>query len=479
MSQADIVILITAVHTLMNVAIWPKSPQCLSAASMAPKRARTLAAPRPVAKARGAQPVVRRTLAAPATNRRTPSPGPPIGRSRRRLSPPRELERRLRRKAWPPAVPLNQDGEELGGDSSSATTSATEVGPKATKQKVLGKTSRKRRQLVARALAEGRINDVLEYLQHTSVQDRTAEKYRRALEELEKRLAHGVELADGSGVDEGVARVLNEWFLEGLPPSKGEVTLASLLWRFPRYGKFGDRKIPLCWRAMRGWRRRAPARSRRPHAFAVWAGIIVEMIRCGYEAMAVYLLFLVTTYMRPSEPLSIRRCDLVPPVAGVSKDWHVNLFPEERPERSKMYAANDSVCLTTKLAPWLVQLLPAMMKGHGSERLFDFAYPTFSEIFEACRKRLSLPAMVPYESRHSGPAIDAARGNRSRGEIKDRGRWKNEKSVIRYEQRARLAQTYQRLPAHLRSHLDLCEKHLGDIVLGRMPAIGLTSAASR
>ena len=87
--------------------------------------------------------------------------------------------------------------------------------------------------------------------------------------------------------------------------------------------------------------------------------------------------------------------------------------------------------------------------------------------------------MVPYESRHSGPAVDAARGNRSRGEIKDRGRWKSENSVIRYEQRARLAQSYQRLPAAVQSHADLCEKHLGDIVLGRMLATALASAVSR
>ena len=78
--------------------------------------------------------------------------------------------------------------------------------------------------------------------------------------------------------------------------------------------------------------------------------------------------------------------------------------------------------------------------------------------------------MVPYEARHSGPPIRMARGNRNRQEIRDRGRWKSEKSVIRYKQRARLAQTYQRLPPSLQAHLDLCEQHLGDVLLGRMAA---------
>ena len=192
--------------------------------------------------------------------------------------------------------------------------------------------------------------------------------------------------------------------------------------------------------------------------------------------MAVYLVWLVTTYMRPGEPLTIRRGDLVAPVRGVSVEWHVNFFPEERPDRSKTYASNDSVCLTTKLAVWFPLLARALAKGPNNELLFNFSYPNFCKAFDHCRKKLGLPPMVPYESRHSGPAVDMARGNRNRQEIRDRGRWKSEKSVIRYEQRARLAQTYQRLPASLQAHLDKCEQHLGDVLLGRMAADAHTLA---
>ena len=446
---------------------------------MAPKKQRTLLAPRPIAQRRGVQRARVRTLSAPSRHSKTPSPNRQQSKSTRRLSPPRELERRLRRKPWRPPASLEQPGVELGNASSSATTSESDGQPKSARQRTLTMTSKRRRKLVAVALAAGRVTDALEYLEHTSVQDRTSAKYEKALAKLRGLLPASVRLGGDAAVDEAVARVLNHWFLAGLPPSEGEVALAALMWKFPVYGKYGDHKIPRCWRAMKGWRRRAPQRSRRPHAFSLWAGIAVEMIRRGYEAMAIYLIVCLTTYMRPSEPLSILRGDLVSPVPNVSKDWHINLFPEERAERSKMYAANDSVCLTTKLAPWLDEILPTLSKGDKTERVFDFSYPTYSEIFDSCRKRLSLPAMVPYECRHSGPAIDAARGHRSRSEIKDRGRWKNEKSVIRYEQRARLAQSYQRLPVSLQSHLDLCERHLGDIVLGRMAATALSWAASR
>ena len=76
-------------------------------------------------------------------------------------------------------------------------------------------TAKRRRSLVAKALKEGRVNDALEFLEHTSVQDGTAAKYRTALLRLARRLPNGVRLDDGAEVDAAVARVLNEWFLEG------------------------------------------------------------------------------------------------------------------------------------------------------------------------------------------------------------------------------------------------------------------------
>ena len=44
--------------------------------------------------------------------------------------------------------------------------------------------------------------------------------------------------------------------------------------------------------------------------------------------------------------------------------------------------------------------------------------------------------LVPYMAHHSEPSIDVALGTRTRKEVKDRGRWKSDRS--RYEQRAQL-----------------------------------------
>ena len=185
--------------------------------------------------------------------------------------------------------------------------------------------------------------------------------------------------------------------------------------------------------------------------------------------MAVYLGFTLSTYMRPSEPLLIQQRDVVPPVPGVSPDWHVTLFPEEAAARSKTYATNNSVCLSSLIVPCLPQLMDALMKDRRpTELLFPFSYPSYLELFDRSRRRINLPAMVPYQTRHTGPAVDMARGHRDRVGIKDRGRWKNDKSVARYEQRARLGQSFQQLQPVLKSHLLACEENLGGLLCGRI-----------
>ena len=56
-------------------------------------------------------------------------------------------------------------------------------------------------------------------------------------------------------------------------------------------------------------------------------------------------------------------------------------------------------------------------------------------------------------ARHSGPSIDATLGTRTRKEIKDRGRWKSDRSVLPYEQRARLRKSFHRLPAPYQAYV--------------------------
>ena len=123
-------------------------------------------------------------------------------------------------------------------------------------------------------------------------------------------------LSSDAKIDEALTKYMTEMFLTGLQSSEGDKLLAGLLHFAPEWGKFGHRTIPRAWRALRGWRRRCPSRSRRPWPLEVWAALAWKLAQKGHWSMALYTLLLVCTYMRPGEALQLRRGDLVPPATG-------------------------------------------------------------------------------------------------------------------------------------------------------------------
>ena len=172
--------------------------------------------------------------------------------------------------------------------------------------------------------------------------------------------------------------------------------------------------------------------------------------------MGIYLLWMVTCYFRPGEPLSIQRGDIQIPIQGNSSRHQVLLFPEGRPLRSNTYAANDTVEL---YCPWCAT---SLSHGNTTERIFSSSYHDFSvgwsRVIEATRLGEIVQPLVPYMARHSGPSIDAALATRSRKEIKDRGRWKSDRSVLLH-----------RLPAAYQAYALKCENVLHKVISGSTP----------
>ena len=123
--------------------------------------------------------------------------------------------------------------------------------------------------------------------------------------------------------------------------------------------------------------------------------------------MGLYVLWLVALYLRPSEALTIRRGDLQRPVRGVARNWHLLLFPEERPDRSKVYAANDSIEFDCAWIPWLGVAAAAAAAGDPNELALPSHHPEVSKELRETATFLG-PADLFYQARHSGPSIDAA-----------------------------------------------------------------------
>lgn len=182
--------------------------------------------------------------------------------------------------------------------------------------------------------------------------------------------------------------------------------------------------------------------------------------------MGLFVLMAVSTYGRPSEMLRLRVFSLVRPSPGITRNWTLLMSPEERPERSKTGDYDVSLSLDSPwMTSWSHTLFCLLKDNHPEAPLWDFDYNEYSKVFKKVVEELGLD-ITPYQTRHSGPSIDRARGYRSQGEVQKRGQWKALKSVVRYEKSARLAATMESLPMSLQTHCRLCEESLGEIMLG-------------
>ena len=195
-------------------------------------------------------------------------------------------------------------------------------------------------------------------------------RYHQALQEFQHTLMANNALVADTVVDEAPEAFFNKKYRLEYSSQQATLCREVVCHYFPEYGTRSQR-------ALQGWRRSTPARSRDPHAWCVWATLILEFLRHGHWSMGIYLFWMVTCYFRPGEPLTILRRDIQVPIQGISPQFQVLLHPEDRPLRSKTYAANDTVEL---FCPWCESLpltAAALAQRHPTERAFNFRYHDF------------------------------------------------------------------------------------------------------
>ncbi|CAK0892251.1 unnamed protein product, partial [Prorocentrum cordatum] len=145
-----------------------------------------------------------------------------------------------------------------------------------------------------------------------------------------------------------LADFMNREFEQGHKGWRGEKPLAGIIFHSPRYGKNGYDKLPRTLRALKGWRRASPSRSRRPLTVGMWVSIVVEIARLGFLMAAVLTLIMVEGYLRPGEMLGLTPASFLPPAPGGVATWALLLFPQEGNLRSKTGESDDSIPLDSR-----------------------------------------------------------------------------------------------------------------------------------
>ncbi|CAE7388043.1 unnamed protein product [Symbiodinium sp. CCMP2592] len=302
------------------------------------------------------------------------------------------------------------------------------------------------------------------HLEQQAVQKRTQDSYAVELDRFNQFAQENkLTTTPGDPLDAALVQHMNQMFAAGYQSYQGDRLMAAVMHRHPACGRLGNVKLPRAWRALKGWRKLCPGRTRDAYPLAVWAAVAALLVTWGLLAMAVFVMVAVSSYARPCELLHCKKESLVRPASQVTSHWSLLLMPEKEHRVSKTGLTDISIILDSPfLGP---KVFSQMKKGRQDQPLWSFDYGAYSKAVAAAASRLGV-SLTPYQTRHSGPSIDRSRNYRSQLEVQRRGQWKSTKSVHRYEKSAKLASVWNRIPVQKRLFMQLCEDSLGGILGG-------------
>lgn len=241
-------------------------------------------------------------------------------------------------------------------------------------------------------------------LEHNSVQGGTMRRYQEMVSQFEGFCrANSLATTTPEKVDEAMVQFLRNRFFLG--------------YNLSQFGKHGRHSLVRSHRALKGWKRLAPPRSRVAVTIYVLGGIAAQFIAQGNAHMALWMIPGHIGYLRPSTNMSLQRRCLVKPKAGATKYWSLLLNSSERGLISKTRCSDEAVALDNADYDWIMPLLEIMKKRPDDEHLWAFDCPTLVKAIANASKRVGA-AFVPYQLRHTGPSWDRSRQHRSLADIK-------------------------------------------------------------
>ena len=196
----------------------------------------------------------------------------------------------------------------------------------------------------------------------------------------------------------------------------------------------------------------------------------------GREDLAVLLMLMMECYCRPGEPLRIRCCDMV---EGDSSQRGLQaaailLHPFECGIPSKNQEYDQTVLLDLPRHAALTTALVRMARGrHPHALLFERAPPTLRPIMNKLAEALlleGLGAPHPYRLRHTGASHDFVSKARTLEQIQKKGRWRDPRSLRKYEHGGRMNELLQRLSPEQRAHARSCDALLPSVFLRQRSA---------
>ena len=201
--------------------------------------------------------------------------------------------------------------------------------------------------------------------------------------------------------------------------------------------------------------------------------IAASMWRAGLRRAGLGVIIAISAYLRPGELLSLKAKQIVAPApaAGVPC-WSLLLFPEEDGRPSKTGHFSTVVLLDNPRFRFIDPVLEALKSRLAPDAaLIDMSYPHFARALRQAADRVGVQTLqpAPYSLRHSGASLDMLDARRSIPEIKMRGRWQADGSMVRYVKGGRVAEQWGKLSAGARLTCGRFHDGIGKTFLAQSP----------
>ena len=189
--------------------------------------------------------------------------------------------------------------------------------------------------------------------------------------------------------------------------------------------------------ALKGWSSRHPQSSRTGADPLIWY-LIANHIADKSPPAAAALLLQLETYARPSEILKAKRRDVIAPASRACKYWGLIFGNSQFSEMTKAKQQDDTVLLDSldrNYAPKVLKMAASHCAQDDQFLFGPISLAQYEDLFKQSRAAVGLASfsLTPHCVRHSGPSVDFLHRARSATEIQTRGRWKTQKSILRYQ----------------------------------------------
>ncbi|CAK0873426.1 unnamed protein product [Prorocentrum cordatum] len=260
--------------------------------------------------------------------------------------------------------------------------------------------------------------------------------------------SQGLSLANLKVCDDALCDFADLQFLDGEQVDAGAKLLAAL--EDHDVQRLGKPSLPRFRRVLRAWHRKGPVGSRDPLPFRLLAGVLGVLSLHGFHEEVLALALMFCCYLRPSELLTVVEGDLLEPVAnaGVALAcWSLLLRPFEREEPTKVGQFDDTLPLDSPDFPGLGALLAGLRGGDAEVWLFSFSQTQLLRRFQAACRAAGLGSLnlEMHQLRHGGASRDFLMKTREIQAVKQRGRWANDRTLLRYMKAGRVQRLHKAL----------------------------------